>query len=59
VETQLQILLILHFTQYKNIRGLPLSAVSLSCCITCQVEMSTGLDPNYRKFCWILIGSGL
>jgi len=25
------------FTQYKTIRGLPLSAVPLSRCITCQV----------------------
>jgi len=28
-------LLMLVFTQYKTIRGLPLSAVSLSRCITC------------------------
>jgi len=27
---------VLLFTQYKNIRGLPLSAVSLSRCVTCQ-----------------------
>jgi len=29
-------LLMLHFAQYKTIRGLPLSAVSLSRCIICQ-----------------------
>jgi len=29
-------LLMLLFTQYETIRGLPLSAVSLSRCITCQ-----------------------
>jgi len=29
-------LLMLLFTHYKTIRGLPLSAVSLSRCITCQ-----------------------
>jgi len=29
-------LLMLLFTQYKTTRGLPLSAVSLSRCITCQ-----------------------
>jgi len=25
----------------------------------CIPEMSTGLDPDYSKFCWIWSGSGL